>query len=165
MDAAHNGVEPLVLRPARTTAAWWSLLGLALVAAGAALVADSGGHPLSWAGLALFVPVAAFFVAQLVPGMAWVHLDGEGIYARMLWWRTAVTWDHVHLARVRRVAGDPVLVLDVREQGADGAEHRRHTAIVLPVGCDVTALHDLLARRLGRGGRLAAPRTLRPLDL
>jgi hypothetical protein len=149
-------LERVTVRPRPASASWWTLLGAALVAAGVFLVLDTSGHPAAWAALALFVPVAAFFTAQLVaPGAVAVHLDAEGLVARAPWRRTRVRWDDVHLARVRRVAGDPVLVLEIRQPASDGPASQDVVGILLPVGADLQALHSFLEQRLGRGGRAA----------
>ena len=146
---------------------WWSFLSLLLLAAGVFLIIDSGGHPGAWIALVAFAVPAAFFLIQLVwPGATAVRLDEDAFRSRTLFWRTEVPWDHVHLARVRRVAGDPVLALEIREPSPTGDEWRnRVVAVLLPIGCDLDRLHTFLEARLGHGNRLRAPRTLRPLDL
>ena len=145
---AHLEVEPVTLRPRLGAAVTWSVLGALLVAAGAFFVLDSSGHPIAWATLALFLAVALYFLAQLVSArVSVVELDREHLRARTYGRRTEVAWDDVHVATVRRVAGDPVLVLDVRDPNG----RQDVIGVLLPVGCDLDALHDFLAARLGRG--------------
>ena len=168
-EFGHNRREPVPVLLTRGTAraAWWSLLSLALVAAGVFLIVDSGGHPGAWIALVAFAVPAGFFVLQLVwPGATAVRLDLDAFRSRTIFWRTEVPWEQVHLARVRRVAGDPVLALEVRQPSPTGDDWRnRVIAVLLPIGCDLEPLHAFLEARLGSGSRLPSPRTLRPLDL
>lgn len=144
-----TGGERLVRGTAAAT--WWSLLGLALVASGVFFVVDSGGHPLAWLALALFALVAAYFlVPLLVPGALSIRLDHDALRARTFLRRVEIAWDEVRLARVRRVAGDLVLRLDV---GRDPDGDVTAVTVPLPVGADLAALHRFLARRLGRPRR------------
>lgn len=155
-------MEEVVLQRNAAVAAWWSLLGASLTAAGVFFVVDSAGHVVSWMLLAVFALPSLYFLAQLVwPRFIEVRLGPERLRARSPLGRRSVVWDDVHVAKVRRVLGDPVLVVDVRRP--DGELDR--TRILLPVGVDLDRLHGFLRARLGRGSRLPTPGSLRPLDL
>ena len=146
-------LEPLTLRPSRRVAAWWTLGVAVLLAAGVWLIVDSHGHPFAWLAFAVFVAQGSFFVAQLVAPSAFaIELDDTGLEARLLWQHVDVAWDVVHVARVRRVFGDPILELHVREPSPTGDPwHTRAIGVMLPVGYDAFALHTFLAARLGTG--------------
>ncbi|HEX9766630.1 MAG TPA: hypothetical protein VGA36_07680 [Nitriliruptorales bacterium] len=153
------------LRPARGVAALWSAWSCLLVAAGAWLVRDAPTSPVAWISLTVFVAVAAYFVLQFaVPSSVEVRLTEDELQARTLWVRRRVPWDQVHLARVRRLFGDPVLELEIRESAGNKDPWQLSSlGVLLPVGADVAALHRFLAARLGTGD-LRAPHRLQPLD-
>ena len=142
---------PLRLRADRAAATWWSVLGVLLVGLGGFYVVDTDGHPIALLALVLFGAVGGYFVVQLVrPQLLSIDLDGEGVHARTLWWRTEVPWGAVHLARVDVAMGEPYLELHVRERAPTGDPWQtRAIALLLPVGADVDALHAYLAARLG----------------
>lgn len=151
---AAGRVEPLVLRPGRGTVAGWTAAGLVLLAAGAWIVADSGGTVTAWAALALFALVTIFFAVQLLaPGLFEVALEHDRIEATTLGWHVELPWDAVRVARVTRRLGEPWLVLEVRVREAGGGDGTEQIGILLPVGVDLPALHDWLGRRLGRSDR------------
>lgn len=155
-------MEEVVLRRNAAVAAWWSLLGTSLTSAGVFFVVDSDGHPVAWALLVVFALPSLYFLAQLLwPGSVEVRLGPERLRSRSPVGRRSVGWDEVHVAKVRRILGDPVLVVDVRRP--DGELDRLR--ILLPVGVDLGRLHGFLEARLGRGSRLPTPGSLRPLDL
>lgn len=158
MNASADRVE-LLRDP--VVAARWSGLAAALLVAAGWLVADSRGHPLSWALLVATLVASSYFFVQLVsPDTVRVTLGSAGIDAAAFGRRVSVAWDAVHVARVRQVAGEPVLALEIREQGPSGhPSPRRVVGVLLPLGSDVDALHAALERRLGGGGgrRTSAP--------
>lgn len=155
-------MDEVVLRRKAPVAGWWTLLGVAATAAGIFFVVDSQGHPVAW-GLALLfsVPTLYFLLQLLWPASVEVRLDDEGLRSRSPLGRRAVAWEDVHVAKVRRILGDPFLVVDVRRPDGDLERMR----IPLPVGADLDRLHTSLRERLGRGSRLPSPGSLRPLDL
>ncbi len=164
-DTPTVDLEPLELRARPVTLTWWSLLGTILTAVGAYLVIDSGGHPLSWAAVGLFAVVATYFLSQLfAPSLVHVRLDRQGLHARAFGRRTELRWEWVQLARVRRIFGESVLLLDVYAPATNGWQHRM-VGILLPLGCDLDALERFLDRRLGRNRQLQPPAKVRPLDL
>lgn len=155
----------LELRPDRATAVRWSATSLAAAAAFGWLLSDSDGHPLAWIALTFAVVVAVYFVAQLVaPSRFRLFLDDEGLDARFLTSHTTIAWEHVHVARVSSLAGEPYLELEVHEPASPDDSAPRRRGVLLPVGCDVRSLHRFLGRRLGRGGP-RPPRTITPIDL
>lgn len=148
----QDGAAVLVVRRGTAAAVVWSLLGLLLTCGGLLLVANSGGHPLAWLLLVLSLPAGAWFAAQLLlPAAVSLELDAERIRARTFGLRTCVEWDRVHLARVRRIVGEPVLELEVRDTpGYAPAGPRRQRLVLLPVGADLAPLYAFLEGRLGR---------------
>ena len=151
-------MDEVVLRRSGPVAGWWSLLGILLVAAGVFFVVDSEGHPIAWTLTALFAVPSSYFVIQLFwPRFVEVRLGSDELRSRSPLGRRTVAWGEVHLAKVRRVFGDPVLTIDVRRP--DGDPERRW--IPLPVGADLDRLHAFLGERLGRGSRLPTPGPLR----
>lgn len=153
---------PLELRPDRREVARWVAGSTAALAVFVWAFVDSAGHPLAWVALTFGVIVAAYFVLQLVaPSRFVVRLEADVLTARFAWSSATVSWDDVNVARVSSLAGEPYLELEVRDH-----EARRVVShgVLLPVGCDLAALHAFLARRLGRGG-LRPPRTFTPIDL
>lgn len=154
-------MREVMLRRNAAVAAWWSLLGSLLTAAGVFFVVDTAGHPAAWATLVVFAVPAGYFLVQLVwPGAIEVRCGVDLLRSRFLTVRREVAWDEVHVAKVRGRFGDPVLLIEVRP--ADGQDRR--VRVPLPVGADLERLHTFLRARLGRGSKLPAPRSLRPLD-
>lgn len=154
-------VQEVILRRKAPVAAWWTLLGSLLTAAGVFFVLDTDGHPAAWATLVVFAVPAAYFFVQLVwPGAMEVRCGADLLRSRFLAVRRTVAWDDVYVAKVRERFGDPVLVIEMRP--AHGGARR--IRVPLPVGADLERLHTFLRARLGRGSRLPAPRSLRPLD-
>lgn len=154
-------VEEVILRRNAAVAAWWTLLGSLLTAAGVFFVLDSGGHPVALGMLVVFAVPAGYFLVQLVwPGAIEVRCEADVLRSRFLPVRRTVAWDDVHVAKVRERFGDPVLLIDMRPVNGEA----RRIRVPLPVGADLERLHTFLRARLGRGSRLPAPRSLRPLD-
>lgn len=147
-----SGTGRLVLRRATGDALLWSLLGVLLVCGAILLVANADGHPLAWLLLALSTGAAGWFAVQLLaPDAVRVELDHDGVRARTFGWPIRVAWDQVHLARVRRIVGEPVLELEVRhDPGRAPGGPGRQRLILLPVGADLAPLHAFLEGRLGR---------------
>jgi hypothetical protein len=144
------GGELVILRPNAVTAWRWSAIGVAATALAAWIAIDAGDSLLAWGFLALCLVLTTYVVAQLVvPGRFEIHLDGAAIDVRLPWQRVRVPWDHVHLARVVTVTGEPVLELHVWETD-DITRAPRATGILLPLGADLPALHQTLERQLGR---------------
>jgi len=144
----------VVLRRTTWLASLWAVVGLGVVAAAVWFVDDSGGDPVAWVFLAMVVVTAGWFLVQaLVPMAVEVRLGPERLRARALWIRHDIPWDAVHVAWVRRAAGDPILRLELREPHPrlDGEVVWRSVGILLPVGVDLTRLHRFLAARLGAG--------------
>lgn len=137
--------EPLVIRPDAGAALRWSMVGVALVLVATWLARDAG--PLGWIALGVAIALAGYFVLQLVaPGLFQIVCDHHGLHGRTLLQRVDAPWESIHLARVSRIAGDPLLTVTVRDR------YESTTAgLLLPVGADLEALHGVLGRRLGRG--------------
>ena len=154
-------MEEVILRRNAVVAAWWTLLGSLLTAAGVFFVLDTAGHPVAWAALVIFAVPAGYFLVQLVwAGAIEVRCGADELRSRFLTVRRTVAWDDVHVAKVRERFGDPVLLIDMRPANGEA----RRIRVPLPVGADLERLHTFLRARLGRGSRLPAPRSLRPLD-
>lgn len=155
-------MDEIVLRRKTATAGRWAALGLSVTAAGVFFVIDSHGHPVAWVLAVVFCLPTLYFLGQFVwPGLVEVRLGPHELRSRSPLGRRAVAWDDVHVAKIRRIFGDPFLVVDVRRPEGDLDRMR----IPLPVGADLDPVHAFLAERLGRGSRLPPPGSLRPLDL
>lgn len=141
-------MDEIILRRNVAVAAWWVFLGASVTAAGVFFVVDSEGHPVAWGLAVVFsVPTLYFLLQLLWPGSVEVRLDRDGLRSRSPLGRRSVRWDDVHVAKVRRIFGDPFLVVDVRRP--DGNLDR--TRVPLPVGADLDRVHAFLEERLGRG--------------
>lgn len=155
-------VDEVVLRRKAAAAAWWTLVGISVTAAGIFFVVDSRGHPVAWASVVAFSVPTLYFLLQLVwSGSVEVRLDADALRSRSPLGRRSVAWEDVHIAKVRRIFGDPFLVVDVRRPDGDLDRMR----VPLPVGADLDRVHGFLRERLGRGSRLRSPGPLRPLDM
>lgn len=158
--------DVLELCPSRGSAVAWGSGALLAAAVFGWTVFDTDGNPFAVVALVFAVVVAAYFVLQaVVPERFTVSFDQRGLTSRFLSRRIEVAWEQVHVARVGSLAGEPYLELHIRERSPTGDPWRtRATGVVLPVGCDVEALHRFLSARLGRGG-LRPPRTVTPIEL
>lgn len=137
--------DPFVIRPDAGAALRWSMAGVGLVLVAVWLARDSGA--LGWVALGVAIAIAGYFVLQLVaPGWFEVVCDDRGLRGRNLLHRIDAPWEAIHLARVSHVAGDPLLTVTTR-----GRYESTTASLLLPVGVDLDALHDVLSRRLGRG--------------
>lgn len=162
VHAVMIDVDEVVLRRKAAVAAWWSMLGISLLAAGVFFVIDTQGHPVAWVLVAAFSVPSLYFLLQLVfPSFVEVRLGPHELRSRSPFGRRTVAWDDVHLAKVGRIFGDPVLVIDLRRPDGDTDRVR----VPLPVGVELDRLHEFLRERLGRGSRLSDPGPLHPPDL
>lgn len=151
MDPPSYPPPTVVLRPSRAAAAAWTGAGVLALAAGTYLAIDSRGHPLAVAFALLAAAATAVFAVQLLrPDLATVHLEQHGLHGRLLGRPVAVPWQRVYLARVRSIAGDPVLDLVLTDPPG-------RAVVPLPVGADLVALHAFLGARLGRGSTPQSP--------
>ncbi len=142
----------LRLEPDRRRAVAWTVAALILVAMCVWFVGDSRGAVVAWVALAASVAVAlAFLVPVIAPELTTVVLDQEGVRGRSYHARVDLRWEEVLVADVVTVAGEPILQLHVRVPSATGDPWRTQAVgILLPLGCDLAALHAFLAARLGR---------------
>ena len=139
------------LRPARSTAGAWTAVGLAATSLAIWAAVDARTSLVAWTFAALCLVVTSYVALQLVaPAWFTVTLGPAAIEVRLPWQRRRVPWDRVHVARVVRVAGEPVLELHVRGPDAAAQDQPRGTGVVLPLGTDQAALHRVLEQRLGR---------------
>ena len=142
--------DAVILGPDRGVAARWTAVGA--VASGLALwvALDAGASVMAWAFLALCLVVTSYVLVQLVvPARFELQLDAAGLQARLPWQHVRVAWDRVHVARVVRVAGEPVLELHVWDADAPAQTQPRATGVLLPLGADLDLLHAELERHLG----------------
>jgi hypothetical protein len=150
-DPSRPPVGELVLAPDPARAVAWAVLALVLVAITLALAVTSDGGTVEWIGAGIAIAVAVFFVVPIVaPHLTTLVLDGEGVTGRSYHTAVEVSWDVVHVARVVRVAGEPLLELHVRERSPIGDPWRtRAVGILLPIGADIAAVEEFLAHRPG----------------
>lgn len=144
--------EPLTatLRPSRVAAVAWTAVGLAGTALAVWVAVDARASLVAWVFAALCLVVTSYVALQaLAPGWFTVVLGPAALEVRLPWQRQRIPWDRVQVARVVRVAGDPLLELHVRDP--DGAQAQpRAMGVVLPLGADLATLHHVLEQRLGR---------------
>jgi hypothetical protein len=141
-------LAPVVLRPSRAAAGGWSATALITLAVAGWIVVDSRGAVLAWLFATLVALVSVFFLWQfLLPGRFEVRLGSDDLEATLPWGHRRVAWEHVRLARVVRVTGEPILELHVT--GGSGGD-TRPVGVLLPLGADLDALHGFLEARLGR---------------
>lgn len=149
---AGGSDEALVLAPDQARARWWASLALLLVAMTLLLALASDGGVLEWIAVAVAVSVATYFVVPVVaPRMTTLTLDRSGVHGRIYHVEVDVPWHVVQVARVVRVAGEPVLELHVREPSSEGDPWRtRAVGVLLPIGADLDALQEALEGRTAR---------------
>lgn len=125
------------------------------VAAAAWVVGDSHGTILAWTLLvATGVVTVALAVPLLAPELDTVVLDDHGLEGRLYGRAVAVDWAAVELIRIVTVVGEPVLEVHERDRDAPPSASGRvvttSRGLLLPIGADLVALDQFLARRLGR---------------
>lgn len=146
-DSDRPGV--LVVAPAPGSAISWAAAAALLVVLALIVAVPSDGGALEWIGVGVAIAVAAYFVVPVVaPAMATLVLDAYGVRGRLYHVMVDVPWEGVEVARVVRVAGEPVLELHVRRPSPQGDGWRTHaTGYLLPIGTDVAAVEAFLASR------------------
>ena len=141
----------VTLRPARAAAGAWTGVGVAATTLAIWAAVDARTSLVTWTFAALCLVVTSYVALQLAaPAWFTVTLGGAAIEVRLPWQRRRVPWDRVHVARVVRVAGEPVLELHVWDPDAAAQDQPRGLGVVLPVGADQAVLHRVLEQRLGR---------------
>lgn len=150
--AASDVPRELRLQPDPVRARAWAALALALLALTLWITQLTGGAAWAWVGVGLAVAVAVYFLIPAVkPELTTVVLDDRGIHGRAYHAELDARWETVQVARVVEVAGEPILELHVREPSRTGDPWRtRAIGLLLPLGCDLAALHRFLESRLGR---------------
>lgn len=149
----HDVDEPITatLRPSPVVAGRWTGVGTAATALAVWVALDARTSLVAWVFAALCLVVTSYVAVQVVaPRWFTVVLGPAAIEARLLWQRHRVPWDRIHLARVVRVAGEPVLELHVWDPDDVARTRPRAVGLVLPVGVDQSVLHRVLEQRLGR---------------
>ncbi len=128
--------ERVTLAPDRLRAGLWTVLGM--VATGLAAWAFSTAS-WSWWYAALLTacatPTAVFALQFLAPDTWTVEVDRSGVQGHVAAFPVAEPFTTLRAVELRRVAGEPVLVLL-------GRTGRRR--LLLPVGCDVEGLRHVL---------------------
>lgn len=146
MDDQHT----VRLRPSASATVPWALVGGISTALALWVALDAGTSLLAWLFAGLCVVATSYVLVQvLVPGWFTVVLDRSAIDAHLPWSHQRITWDRVHIARVVRVLGEPVLELHVWDPDRV-TQIPRAVGILLPFGADLPALHRVLEERLGR---------------
>lgn len=133
-----------------TYGAWW-------------LVLDTRGHFAAWALLIVLFGTTSFFALQAAwPGGLRIDLTHDELRARHFWRPLVVPWHDVDVARVRKTAGETLLILttrsDSRTREARGPDP---ISVLVPTGGDIREIHRFLERRLGR--RLPVPDVVRTI--
>ncbi len=128
--------ERVTLAPDRWRAAAWTLTGM--VATGLAAWSFSvASWSVLYAGLvtACALPTAVFALQAFAPETWTLEVDRAGVQGHVAAFPVAEPFDTLRAVELRRVVGEPVLVLL-------GRTGRR--GLLLPVGCDVEGLRHVL---------------------
>jgi hypothetical protein len=128
--------DRVTLAPDRLRAGAWTLLGL--VATGLAAWAFSAASwSLFYGGLvtACAVPTAVFALQTLAPETWTLEVDHAGVQGHVAAFPVAEPFATLRAVELRRVVGEPVLVL---------LGHTGRRGLLLPVGCDVQGLRRVL---------------------
>jgi hypothetical protein len=142
-DRPISDFAPVALRPQRTRAAAWTVLAVLVMAAAVWFLLDMGAGFFPIAFLLVASAPLVFFGAQLFwPDQFTVRLEPDELEIQQFWRHRTIAWEHVRRARVARAAGEHVLELDAPDAGG-------LVSIMLPVGCDLDAMHRFLRARLG----------------
>ena len=126
----------MTLAPDRVRAGAWALLGM--VATGlAAWSFSAASWSLLYAGLvtACALPTAVFALQALAPETWTLEVDRAGVRGHVAAFPVDEPFDHLRAVELRRVVGEPVMVL-LGQTGRRG--------LLLPVGCDVAALRQVV---------------------
>lgn len=139
------------LMPARAAAGKWTAVGTTATALAVWVAVDARTSLVAWAFAALCLVGTSYVLLQLVaPSRFAITLGPAAIEVRLPWQHRRVPWDRIHVARVVRIAGDPVLELHVWDPDAVAQTQPRGMGVVLPIGADQPVLHRVLEQRLGR---------------
>jgi len=91
------------LRPSRAKYAAFAALSLTLIGAGVVMI--RAGDAFGWLAIAAFLPIAALFVALLLPGSARLELDRDGFAVTALFRTHRVAWTGTGGFRTIRTVG------------------------------------------------------------
>lgn len=129
--------QGVTLEPDRARAAAWTAVGL-LATSLAAYAVGSSTWLLLTATLAVLCAVpTAVFLLQLFAPEAWtLHVDRDGVHGTVATFPVEESFAPLRAVELDTVAGEPVLVLI-----GPGDRRRR---LLLPVGCDLERLRDVL---------------------
>jgi hypothetical protein len=140
----------VTLRPDRGVAGRWTAVGVAATIRATWVALDARDSLVSWAFVALCAVLTSFVLLQLVrPDRFRLVVDDGGVEAHLPWQHVRHPWGRIHLARVVKVSGEPVLELHVWDPEDPSQTSPRATGVLLPVGADLDRLHAELERHLG----------------
>ena len=129
-------MERVTLVPDRRRAAVWTALGLLAVVLAA--YAFGSSQDVVWTGLlvaACAVPTGVFGLQLLAPEAWTLQVDRRGVHGHVGTFHVEEDFSDLRAVELRHRAGEDLLVL------VAPASRR---ALWLPIGCDLTALRELL---------------------
>lgn len=143
--------DSATLRPSPTVTGPWTVVGVVATVLALWVALDVRSNLIAWLFVALCLVVTSYVAIQLAtPGRFAVVLDDDGIEVSLPWQHDRIPWDRVHLARVIRVIGEPVLEVHAWDPGEVTRRSPQPVGILLPMGADLPTLHRVLEARLGR---------------
>ncbi len=143
--------DSATLRPSPTVTGPWTVVGVVAIVLALWVALDVRSNLIAWLFVALCLVVTSYVAIQLAaPNRFAVVLDDHGIEVALPWQHDRIPWDRVHLARVVRVVGEPVLEVHAWTSGEGVQRSPEPVGILLPLGADLPTLHRVLEARLGR---------------
>lgn len=126
----------MTLAPERRLAAAWTAVGLAATSLAAYAFGSSDGYLLTGLLVALCAVPTGVFGLQLLAPEAWtLEVDRHGVRGTVATFQVDESFASLRAVELRRRVGDAVLVL---------LGHDRRRGLLLPVGCDLDGLRDVL---------------------
>lgn len=143
--------DSATLRPSPTVTGPWTVVGVVAIVLALWVALDVRSNLMAWLFVALCLVITSYVAIQLAaPTRFAVVLDDDGIEVSLPWQHDRIPWDRVHLARVVRVVGEPVLEVHAWDPGERAQRSPHPVGILLPMGADLPVLHRVLEARLGR---------------
>ena len=126
----------MTLAPDRWRAAAWTAVGLAATSLAAYAFGSAEGYLLTGLLVALCAVPTGVFGLQLLAPEAWtLEVDRHGVRGTVATFPVDESFASLRAVELRRRVGDAVLVL---------LGHDRRRGLLLPVGCDLGALQEVL---------------------
>lgn len=129
-------METVTLAPDRWRAAVWTTVGVAATSLAAYAFGSSEGYLLTGLLVAACAVPTGMFGLQLLAPSAWtLEVDRDGVRGSVATFPVDESFASLRAVELRRRVGDAVLVL---------LGHDRRRGLLLPVGCDLDGLREVL---------------------